>query len=51
MITSNSNLAGWGRFIAVALALVFVAAPSAQAQSAAEIQAALNAAHAKYLSL
>jgi glutaminase len=51
MITSTSNLAGRGRFIAVALALLFVAAPSAQAQSAAEIQAALNAAHAKYLTL
>jgi glutaminase len=51
MNTSNSRLAGRGRFIAVAMALLFVAAPSAQAQSAAEIQAALNAAHAKYLSL
>jgi glutaminase len=51
MITSTSNLAGRGRFIAVALALLFVAAPSAQAQSAAEIQAALNAAYTKYQTL
>jgi glutaminase len=46
-----SNTAGWGRFIAIALALLFVAAPSAQAQSAAEIQAALDAAYAKYQTL
>ena len=51
MNTSGSNHAGRGRFIAVALALLFAAAPSAQAQSAAEIQAALNAAYTKYQTL